>query len=133
MKPIKITLDNRPAIDAALHIVNGAATAHTATADSILKLAILAEFKIISLLGHKKNAPGALANSSSGAALPSAYKHSRVITNITIERRAKNWYLTRASTAAAYREAGKMSIVLTQEQNVTAINKFTTQYYVSPK
>jgi hypothetical protein len=133
MKPIKITIDNRAAIQTALNVVNGAATAHTATPESIIKLAMLAELKIISLVGHKKNAPCAIANWHSGAALPSAYKYSRQVTKITIERRAKNWYLTQAHTATAWREAGKMTIVLTQAQNVTAITKFTTQYYVNPK
>jgi len=133
MKPIKITLDNSAAIQAALNLVNGAATAHTASANSILKLAMLAESKLISLVGSKKNAPGAVANWSSGEALPNAYKYSRQISFITIERRAKNWYLTRVSLVTAWREAGKVSLVLTHEQNVIAINKFTTQYYVSPK
>ena len=133
MKPIKITSANRAALEAALTAINGKATAHTADAGQLLWLADSAETNIIALVGTKKDAVGAVVGWRSGDALPSAYKYSRQTTAISIIRKAKHWYLIDARPILVWREAGKMSIILTQAQDKIAINKLQTQYYVSPK
>lgn len=60
MKPIKVCKENAKAIEGALKVVNGTATAHTYTSyDEIQSLAETAENRANNLLGSKKAIIGA--------------------------------------------------------------------------
>ena len=131
MKPIKITYANIPALDAALAKVNGNATAHTATGNDIYLLESWADNQLKDLLGNKKHMPCAMARYRSGSALPNAYKYSRKVTQITIYRKAKDWWLTNAVLVDARGDAGAMRVVLTEAQDAIAKAKFSKQYEVS--
>ena len=66
MKPIKITYENIPTLDAALAKVNGNATAHTATGTDVYLLECWADNKLLDLLGNKKDMPCAMAGFAVG-------------------------------------------------------------------
>ena len=131
MKPIKITYENIPALDAALAKVNGNATAHTATGTDVYLLESWADNKLLDLLGNKKDMPCAVARFRSGSALPNAYKFSRKVTRITIYRKSKDWYLVSAVLDDVRNDAGVMHVVLTEAQDAIAKAKFSKQYEVS--
>lgn len=131
MKPIKITLANRAAIIAALDAVNGKATTHTCRVDSIIGLAERSEKWVINLLGSKKTAVGAKVYYRSGSALPNAYKYSRRVTSVYIERKSRNWWLYSLVADDAWRDAGGSQLILNKTQDVIAKAKFSSQYRVS--
>lgn len=131
MKPIKITYENIPALDAALAKVNGNATAHTATGTDVYMLESWADNKLLDLVGNKKDMPCAMARFRSGSALPNAYKFSRKVTRITIYRKSKDWYLVSAVLDDARNDAGAMRVVLTEAQDAIAKARFSKQYEVS--
>ena len=130
MKPIKITLANRAAIDAALDAVNGKALTHTADAIHVFQLAKQAEEKVLGLLGSKKAAIGTKVFWRSGSVLPNAYKYSRRVTGLYIQRKSKDWWLISAISQDAWAETGKIIIIFTQEQDQIAKEKFANQYHV---
>jgi hypothetical protein len=131
MKPIKITPENIQALDVALRQVNGNATAHTVTVSDILLFSVWADNQVKDLVGNKKDMPGAMARFRSGSAFPNAYKYSRKVTQITIYRKAKDWWLTNAVLVDARGDAGAMRVVLTEAQDAIAKAKFSKQYEVS--
>jgi len=131
MKPIKITPENIKALDFAISQVNGTAKAHTVTVSDIFQISVWAEVYVRYLLGTKKDMPCAMARYRSGSALPKAYKYSRKVTQITIYRKAKDWWLTNAVLVDARGDAGIKWVVLTEAQDAIAKAKFSDQYEVS--
>ncbi len=131
MNPIKITYANIPALDAALANVNGNATAHTTVGIDIYHFVSWADNKLINLLGNKKDMAKAMAKFRSGSALPNAYKYSRKVNEVTIYRKAKDWWLTNVVLVDAWGDAGAMRVVLTEAQDAIAKAKFSKQYEVS--
>ena len=131
MKPIKITPENIQALDFAISQVNGNAKAHTITVSDILLFSVWADNQLKDLLGNKKHMPCAMARYRSGSALPNAYKYSRKVTQITIYRKAKDWWLVSAVLDDARNDAGAMRVVLTEAQDAIAKAKFSKQYEVS--
>jgi len=131
IKPIKITLANRPALIAALAAANGKASQHIADATDIFWLAKKGEEQVVALVGSKKFAVGAKVYWRSGSALPNAYKYSRRVTGVYIQRKSKEWWLTSAVGDDARKEAGAIRITLTQAQDALAKAKFSSQYCVS--
>lgn len=130
MKPIKIIEKNAPHITSALEIVHARAREHTYTAGAIINIAKLAELKL-GVLGIPKNARrGAVVMGSSGAKLPNSYKYSRVISRMTIERRAGDWWLVDLSQYESWGEAGDWFLSVTPEQDAIAIRKFREEYCV---
>ena len=129
-KAVKISEKNTPMIEAILANANGAATAHTYTsADEIIKLATLAENKVVGLLGSQKAAAGTLAFSKSGSAVLNAYRHTRTGTVVTLERRSTGWFLTDAVKCILYKEGGyDIKLRLTVEQDTQAIAVLHRQY-----
>lgn len=131
MKAIKITAANAAAIQAALVAVNGRALSHTFTADEILEDALSAEFKVIALLGNKKDAVGATVFSRSGSKLPNAYKWARQINTMRIERRASGWWLIDLDNDTVNdKSAAYLRLTLTPEQDAKAVAKFKKSYGV---
>ena len=131
IKPIKITLANRPALIAALAAANGKASTHTCRVDAIMSLAASSEKWVVNLLGSKKAAIGAIVRYRSGSALPNAYKYSRRVTSVCIQRKSKDWWLTSAIADDARRDAGGSRLTLTQAQDALAKARFSSQYCVS--
>ena len=131
MKAIKIFTNNASAIKAALAAANGSATAHTFTdLEDVYCAADVAEAQLIKLVS-KKLASGAVYTSQSGGALPNAYKHSRKVTTIRIQRRSSDWWLVAVVCHDAYKEAGKSRLTLTQSQRDFAVSRFCAQFAVA--
>ena len=131
MKAIKIFTGNASAIKAALAAANGSATAHTFTdIEDVYCAADAAEAQLIKLVS-KKLASGAVYISQSGGALPNAYKHSRKVTTIRLERRSSDWWLVAVVCHDAYREAGKSRLTLTETQRDFAVSRFCAQFAVA--
>ena len=132
MKPIRIDIENRSAIEAALKEVNGTATAHTFTdCCELVAMASEAEAAARHLL-NAADLPGARYTETSGGAVAKKYRNSRKATTVTIERRSKGWFLVAvASTEIWEKGGGAGRLVLTPEQDVAARNKFATRYSVA--
>ena len=131
MKAIKIFTGNASQIKAALEAANGKSTAHTFTdLEDVYCAADVAEAQIIKLVS-KKLASGAVYISQSGGALPNAYKHSRKVTTIRLERRSSDWWLVAVVCHDAYKEAGKSRLTLTQSQRDFAVSRFCAQFAVA--
>jgi len=128
---IKICEKNRDAIEAALSAANHGATAHTFTNFcEVTLLAEHAETHLIALIGAKRLAVGAVVVVRSGGALPSAYSYYRVTTRVELVRRSSAWWLVSVSSEQSGREAGKLRITLTHEQDAAAIAILRRQYTV---
>lgn len=131
MKAIKITAANIVAIQAALAAINGRATQHTFSADEIVDVALAAEFKVIALLGNKKDVVGATVFAGSGDKLPNTYKYGRQVNQITIERRSSGWWLVYiCSFGTLDKSAGSTRLTLTPEQDAKAVARFKKSYGV---
>jgi hypothetical protein len=131
MKAIKINAANAAAIQAALNKVNGRALSHTFTADEIVDVALSAEFKVIALLGSKKDAIGATVFSRSGDKLSNAYKWARQINTMRIERRSNGWWLVDLTNDTVNdKSAAYLRLTLTPEQDAKAVARFKKSYGV---
>lgn len=128
MKDIKITTSNLPAIEAALASANGKASAHTYVAADIIRLAQRAEAAVVRLTGAKKHAIGARMYALSGEAVSKGY--TRAATWVNIERKSTAWYLTRCARINAGQWGGSKRLMLTPEQDTTAIAQFRKAYGV---
>lgn len=129
---IKITEQNREAIDAALAKANGKATAHTFTSASSVSAAMrVAEAKLEDLGIPKGQRSGATARARSGGKLPNAYKYRRVVSYITITRGSSAWFLTEATTYETWdKSGGGTYLTVTAAQDAIAIAKFRAAYSV---
>lgn len=129
-KRIKITESNKLAIVAALAQCNGKSEAHTYTTYAEIEtIAFNAETKLLGLV-TKKMASGAKFTSQSGKALPNAYKYTRQVTSVQIERGSSDWYLVAAHGFTAYKDAGNSRLILTLAQRDFAVHRFCTQFSV---
>jgi hypothetical protein len=129
---IKVEKTNAVAIEAALRAVNGRACDHAYTmADEIEKIAQECELQMLELVGSKKAAVGALAESTSGKEMPNAYRYSRIGTTVTIQRCASGWFLVGVASATLYQAGGRARLTLTAEQDSRAVARFRSQYQVA--
>jgi len=138
MKPIRITPDNAIHIEAALIAVNGKATAHTFTSYSEIEaLAKRAEEALLTLVGAKKRAPGAVYPATSGAPVSNGYDkmtHSRIATVVYLKRGSDAWFLIGAKATQVYKEGGGKSVLrLTQAQADHAVATFKSQFVTIPE
>ena len=131
MKAIKINAANIQAITDALVAANGKACTHTFTADEIVDVALSAEFKVIALLGNKKDAVGATVFARSGDKIQNAYKYSRQVNRVTIERRSSGWWLVCVGCYETPDKSGSnSSLTLTAAQDAKAVARFKKAYQV---
>lgn len=134
MKAIKITVENKAAIESALASVNGRADAHTYTSyDDIDGIVKRAEQKSHALLGSRKSMIGAVVIATSGVAVTNAYAKKafkRVATRIVIEYRSTGWFLKDVVKCDIYQEGGDERMFLSEEQRYVAVKKFTSQFNV---
>jgi hypothetical protein len=132
MKPIKIVAANYTKIADALE--SAAGRAHEHTLRSALDLASIAddyESRVVALVGGKTYAPGATVVWTSGEKLPNAYKYSRIVSRVVLERRPAGWYLSEITTQEAWNDAGKKYIRLTQEQDARAVSVLRGKYRIA--
>ncbi len=132
MKPIKINVENFPAIEAALKAVNGKATAHTfTTGGAVHSIADLAEAKLDRLGLPKAVRAGAVFIAQSGDVLPARYRYKAQTTNIRIERRSTGWVLTDISVSILYpKSKPDRLLVLTEAQDAKAIEVLRRAYLI---
>lgn len=129
---IKIDKANTTAIEAALLAVNGRAHDHAYTTFcAVEKIAQESEKQVIGLVGSKKAAVGALAESTSGKDMPNAYRYSRVGTTVTIERCSTGWFLVGVAGATLYQQGGKARLTLTEQQDGIAVLQLRSQYRIA--
>lgn len=130
MKSIKVTDNNLPKIQARLDAVNGRATEHVISeAWAIPTIIGRFELELRDLLPNRALFAGARAIYRSGQALPNAYKFSRLVTYMELERRATGWFITNLEARHEYRQAFKPRLILTAEQDAAAIAKFKSYSY----
>jgi len=125
---VKIRIDN-PKLGAALDAVNLKADAHTAGTGEIKGLGETLDKKLTALL-LKKDWPGARASYESGGGVPSAYKYSRIVTRVTLERGAGAWFVIGLERLDIWGNAAALSISLTPAQRDAAIAQFSRQFSV---
>lgn len=110
--------------------VNGKSTAHTyTTADEVIKLATLAENKVVDLLGSQKAAFGTVAFSKSGCAVANAYRNTRIGTVVILRRHSTGWFLTNTAQCILFKEGGfEIKLRLTAEQDTQPIEVLRRKY-----
>jgi hypothetical protein len=130
MKPIKINVENFPAIEAALKAVNGKASAHTCTTGGdVYSIAHMAEAKLDRLGLPKSHYAGAVFIAQSGDVLPARYGYKAQTTNIRIERRSTGWVLTDITNSVLYpKSKPDRLLVLTEAQDAKAVEVLRRAY-----
>lgn len=134
MKPIKITRENSAALEAALTAVNGTATKHTFGGWHQLSAAVdSAETEALGLLGAKNYLPGMEVHATSGGQTTAAYKYSRIVTHVVLQRRASGWFLVSAHTGSlGPSQSGSARLSLTVEQAGLAMTRFAARFDTQP-
>lgn len=99
---MKINVTNTEKLDAELARINGRATSHTAKPRIIRGQAESAERELQSKGLAKKDLPGVSAVFCSSPKMPSAYKNTRLVNFITIERFATGWFVTKITKSEVY-------------------------------
>ena len=133
MKAIKICEANKLAIEAALHDVNGKATAHTYNSYHGVEVeAMYADKAIMSLVGSKKVMVGAILLTTSGDSVASAYEYQREGTALTLVYKTSGWHLTAIVCVALYKNGGRRGIVLTKAQSDKAKADYAKRWSVAP-
>lgn len=121
---IKIEKDNLTAIQSALDVVNGKSTSHTLhNASSILTM-IEKQEECAAILVGKSNLSGVKYIFQSGFEVTKSFKYKRRGTQLTIERRSQNWFLTNVESIDLYQQCGKSQLMLTENQEQLAIKRF---------
>ncbi len=132
MKAIKFTAANSEKINAILTQVNGKATDHTynkftdMVADCNNQIA-----RTENLVGGKKYAIGIKIMVESGYSVKSAYKYTRIGTQITLECRASGWFITNICRADIWASGGKSTILMTPAHHDRAVSVLGRGYFVT--
>lgn len=114
-------------LQATLDEVNGKARKHTfAASEQLMRLADHAERQLDALGLAKKRRKGASVVAVSGGTMPMAYKFSRQLTMVRIERKTTGWYLTSAEQLSGY--CGSFSLTVTPEQDAEAVAALRMRY-----
>ena len=132
MKPIKFTAASADKINAVLTEVNGKASDHTyrsfnhfsVDADALI-------WKIENILGGKKYCPGAKFSIESGSSVKSAYKYTRIGTQVNFECRASGWFVTEIKRTDIWAKGGESKIVLTPDHHEQAVIVLKSGYVVT--
>ena len=132
MKPIKFEKTNAEKINAILDTVNGRASDHTyckftdfeSDAENVIS-------RVEKLLGGKKYCPGAKFSIESGSSVPSAYKYTRIGTQVNFECRASGWFVTEIKRADIWAKGGESKIVLTPDHHEQAVIVLKSGYVVT--
>ena len=131
MKPIKLTAQNFPKIQAALDVANGKATAHTIiSASYVQSIADDIKKQLLRLLLTRTWLPGATAEYVSGSSVSSAYKYGRDGTGVSFLFKSGGVFVTRVYRTSVPAKGGYTRIALTPEQDGRAIDVLRTEYRV---
>lgn len=131
-KLIKVTIENRSAIEFALAAGNRGANEHTFQIyQEINHICFRAEKRLTELLASKIHFPGARISARSGDALPNAYKFSRVTTRVEMVRKPTGWFLVSVMRETAYQNAGGIYYTLTAKQDAHAVSLLRSHYRVA--
>ena len=125
---MKIKITDAKKLIAALEAVNQKASSHTPGIAEIMGLEL--DNKIALL--PKKDWKGSRASYMSGGRVPSAYKYSRIVTRVTLERGAGAWFVIGLERLDIWGNAAALSISLTPAQRDAAIAQFSRQFSVRP-
>jgi len=129
---IKICEETAAKIVAALHAVNGRATAHVATGlADLIAAREYGENALATISLPKSERRGAVYVYQSGEVLPAAYKYAAATTTVFIERGGADWFLTRAIASALQpRQRPQRALRLTPYQDNFAVAVLRRAYNV---
>lgn len=132
MKAIKITVENKDVIEAALKNINGRSEAHAYTTfNEIDSLRKDAERKLEALL-YKKDFRGAIYEETSGGKVANCYKGIRNGTKVRLIRKSSDWFITDIEQKQLFQSGGgKGQLILTEAQDSVAKLKLSESYFVS--
>ena len=129
---IKISIENIAALTAHIDSVNQRASAHTATAASIIRAAEEAESELAKFGLPKADRGGATAFFRSGDKVPAAYKYCRIVNHATLLRGSSGWFLVAFAKVEVFPTAKPtLSLALTVEQDAIVIAKTREQYVIA--
>lgn len=130
MAKVAIKEKNAEKIENMLKEANGNAEAHTYTVfQDVAVEANHAENSLKNILLPKNFYKGAHYLSISGEKLPNAYKYSRKVTRIVLERGSKDWFLTEVKSLEQLPNQGKFqALIVTEEQDREAVKRFREKY-----
>ncbi len=132
MKAIKFTATNAEKINAILADVNGRAVDHTYKTFQDMVTACNSEIsRAESLVGGKKYAIGIKIIVESGHSVKSAYKYTRIGTQVTLECRASGWFVTDIRRADIWQKGGTSTILMTSAHHDRALAVLKSGYFVT--
>ena len=131
MNAIKFDVKNAEKINAILAAVNGKATDHTYKTFADMVTACNFEIsRAESLVGGKKFAIGIKIMVESGHKVTSAYKYTRIGTQVKLECRASGWFITDICRADIWQKGGQSTILMTPSHHERAIKVLGRGYVV---
>ena len=134
MKTLKVTKANKSKIEENLVLLNGNKISDTyRDGTEIMDLATHAEKQLEEMGIEKKDRRGAYLKAMSGGNLPKAYKWSRWVTVVHLERKAADWYLTSCELTERWGDAQQPQTYITERQDEIAVAKFRSTYAVQPE
>ena len=117
---MKINVLDTAKIAAALDAVNGAASAHTASAADVAAQAVIAEAHLAALGIAKKDRAGAGRDYVSGGTVSNAYSNKnwsgRAATRVRLTRGASGWFMFSATRVTVGQAGGWVRTLLTPNQ-----------------
>jgi hypothetical protein len=132
MKAIRLIKDasSQEKIMDYLKVVNGRASAHCTTVDSIFSDISEIEKSLYSVLGAKKHWKGVEAISYSGTKLPNAYRFSRMINTVHLQYDGKYWNVVDIKKKKEYGNAsvGKHSLIFSHCHEDAAMRHLKQKY-----
>lgn len=128
---IKITTENKLAIESALKVANGNAENFVfSTLDEIQSLAEEAEIFLENIRLPSSERHGAAVLARSGEQVAQSYGFSRNVTSVELQRGSTDWFLVKAERIKAGPYAKRPSILLTAEQDSVAVNRLRSLYSI---
>ena len=132
MNAIKFDVKNAEKINAILAQVNGKAVDHTYKTFADMVAACNFEMsRAESLVGGKKFAVGIKIIVESGHSVKSAYKYTRIGTQVKLECRASGWFITDITRADIWQKGGASTILMTPAHHERAVSVLKSGYFVT--
>jgi hypothetical protein len=132
MKPIKISAENKAAIEDALEEVNGQAWRHCFDRHSEIEDVVKAAERWLTDKLPKKMWKGAECKMQSGTILAKAYRNSARTTTVRIERRASGWFLIDIQPSVLWPDSRPLQeFYLTEEQSNDLLRRVRSQYGIT--
>lgn len=131
MTAIKFDIKNAEKINSILSDINGKAVDHTFRSFRDIFNGDDQTKKAENLVGGKKHAVGVKVILESGHAVKSAYKYTRIGTQITLECRASGWFITNICRTDIWAKGGDNRIIMTPSHDEQAIRVLKREYFVT--